>query len=218
LDEADREARIPDSFRRDSADRVTRMEQEEATRAAQRGVGRQGSRELTERDFVNAARDTMGTTKGAEIQGKQQFLQHKADQERREQGRVSHETAQKGAELNLQLMEKRLQESGSDAESIKQVVELRKQIEREDSNFFKNMLDFSKTEAYDTLGDDQKGQLNAAMFDYFQSRIGGREQSPQQTISPQAEQTIRQRFAAAPDDATREAMRKEAKERFGLTL
>jgi hypothetical protein len=74
---------------------------------------------------------------------------------------------------------------------------------------------FMGSKGFDVLPLAQQQELAQTFVDLIQG-IPGSGQS--QRISPQDEQTIRQRFAAATDDATREAMRQEAKERFGITL
>ena len=180
MDAADREARTPESFRQASADRVSRMEAAEASRAAQRGVGQREAAQPTQRDFLEAARSQGLPEPQAKLQAKLQFEQNNAEQERNEQGRVSRETNQRMAEINLERAEQSLRDSGQDAGAIREQVALMREMRQAEGDTIDRMVKFAESLAFEDMPEATQQIISQGIADYFLNMAGsGQQQQPQ---------------------------------------
>jgi hypothetical protein len=115
----------------------------------------------------------MGTTKGAEIQGKQQFLQHKADQERAAEGRVSRETNQQIMETNLKIAQNRLREMEADPSVINEIGG----ILQDKDKMIERMGAFMVSKGFDVLPLAQQQELAQTLVDHIQGIPGSGQSS-----------------------------------------
>jgi hypothetical protein len=181
MDAADREARTPESVRQASADRVSRMEAAEASRAAQRGVGQREAAQPTQRDFLEAARSQGLPEPQAKLQAKLQSAQFNAEQERNEQGRVSRETNQRMAEINLERAEQSLRDSGQDAGAIREQVALMREMRQAEGDTIDRMVKFAESLAFGDMPEATQQIISQGIADYFMNMAGsGQQQQPQQ--------------------------------------